>query len=226
MAFNLTRMTIYALVAAIEEDLRALIKTHIYDEKTIEPELIERAKSRIQKDIGELFSDIDLNDLIDYFDLGDTYQTINTNRSHFPEHIAKLIKKLTKEFESIVSVRNRVMHIRPLNFDDLPIVSEFCQKLVDLDRSIPWPNIEQTINSLNDDSSFVLSLEIVNFDDDKTINHNLPMPDFDETGLIGRDKEVEKVKQLCLGGFPVISIVGEGGRGQIVAVLEPRGGSQ
>nr|WP_269836432.1 NB-ARC domain-containing protein [Rheinheimera soli] len=46
------------------------------------------------------------------------------------------------------------------------------------------------------------------------------MPDFDETGLIGRDKEVEKVKQLCLGGFPVISIVGEGGVGKSALALK------
>jgi LuxR family transcriptional regulator, glucitol operon activator len=220
VAFNLTRMTIYALVAAIEEDLRSLIKAHISDEKSIELDLIERSKIRIQRDIGELFGDIELNDLIDYFDLGDTFQTINTNRDHFPAHIAKLIKALTKNFELIVSVRNRVMHIRPLNFDDLPIVSEFCKKLVDLDTSISWPNIEDTIKKLDEDPSFVLSLDIVNYDDDKAINHNLPLPDFDETGLIGRDKEVEQVKQLCLGGFPVISIVGEGGVGKSALALK------
>lgn len=46
------------------------------------------------------------------------------------------------------------------------------------------------------------------------------MPDFDETGLIGRDKEVEQVKQLCLGGFPVVSIVGEGGVGKSALALK------
>ncbi|WP_438864003.1 NB-ARC domain-containing protein [Neptunicella sp.] len=220
MAFNLTRMTIYALVAALEEDLRFLVKEHIDNVNLIDSELVSRSKSRIEKDIGSLFSDLDLNDIIDYFDLGDTFQTINANRACFPEHVSKLIKTLTKSFESIVSVRNRVMHIRPLNFDDLPIVSEFCKNLLNSENSITWNNVRETIQKLDDDPSFVLALDIVNYDDDQTINHNLPMPDFDETGLIGRDNEVDQVKQLCLGGFPVISIVGEGGVGKSALALK------
>ncbi|MBQ25781.1 NB-ARC domain-containing protein [Alcanivorax sp.] len=220
MAFNLTRMTIYALVAAIEEDFRSLVKTHLFDENIIDQALFERAKGRIEKDIGELFSDIGLNDLIDYFDLGDTFQTINSNKSRFPEHISKLIRSVTKDLEIIISIRNRVMHIRPLNFDDLPIISEFCNKLLKLDDSVSWPGIEGTLKRLDKDPSFVLSLDIVNLDDDASINNNLPIPDFDETGLIGRDDEVEKVKQLCLGGFPVISIVGEGGIGKSALALK------
>ncbi|GGZ11052.1 NB-ARC domain-containing protein [Shewanella fodinae] len=220
MAFNLTRMTIYALIAALEEDLRLLVKEHIDDEDLIDSALISRAKSRIEKDIGSLFGDLDLNEIIDYFDLGDTFQTINTNRTHFPEHISRLIKTLTKSFEDIVSIRNRVMHIRPLNFDDLPIVSEFCKRLLDSETSVSWGRVRETINKLDNDPSFVLSLDIVNYDDIQSINHNLPIPDFDETGLIGRDKEVEHVKQLCLGGFPVISILGEGGVGKSALALK------
>ncbi|NSM26330.1 AAA family ATPase [Shewanella sp. ZOR0012] len=220
MSFNLTRMTIYALIAAIEEDLRLLIKAHIVDEKIIDTQLIARSKDRIKKDIGSLFGEIELQDIIDYFDLGDTFTTINTNRAYFPEHVSKLIKNLTKNFETIVSIRNRVMHIRPLNFDDLPIVSEFCKNLLDSENALIWQNIDETLNKLKEDPSFVLSLDILNYDDDESINHNLPIPDFDETGLIGRDKEVEQVKKLCLGGFPVISIVGEGGVGKSALALK------
>lgn len=220
MAFNLNRMTIYAFVAAIEEDLRSLIKVYISDEETIDSKLIEKSKNRIVKEVGVLISDIELNDLIDFFDLGDTFQTINKNKSHFPEHISKLIKSLTKDLETIISIRNRVMHIRPLNFDDLPIVSEFCRKLINLDKSIAWPNIEDIIKKLNEDPSFALSLDVINFDDSEAISHNLPIPDFDETGLIGRDEQVEQVKQLCLGAFPVISILGEGGVGKSALALK------
>lgn len=219
MAFNLTRMTTYALVAAIEEDLRLLIKAHIFDEKIISSDLIKKSKDRIEKDIGDVFSDTELNDLIDYFDLGDTFQTINSNKSHFPDHVSKLIKSYTKNLEVIVSIRNRVMHIRPLNFDDLSIVSEFCKKLLESEKTA-WPNIDTTIKKVHEDPSFVLSLDIVNLDDNEAINHNLPLPDFDETGLIGRDNEVEQIKQLCLGGFPVISILGEGGVGKSALALK------
>jgi len=220
VAFNLTRMTIYALISALEEDLRSLIKTHIEDERVIEAELLNRSKNRIEKDIGGLFSDIELSDIIDYFDLGDTFQTINTNKDYFPEHVSKLIKTETKNLEAIVSIRNRVMHIRPLNFDDLPIVSEFCKKLQKSENTILWSNISETLIRLETDPSFVLALDIVSYDVDESVNHNLPIPDFDETGLIGRDKEVEQVKKLCMGGFPVISIVGEGGVGKSALALK------
>lgn len=213
-------MTIYALIAALEEDLRALIKLYVDNESIIESGLLEKAKNRIEKDIGGIFGDIELNDIIDYLDLGDTFQTINNKRSSFPTHVSKFIKEETKSLELIVSIRNRVMHIRPLNFDDLPIVSDFCRKLLKSETAILWSNIGETLRKLEEDPSFVLALDIVSYDVDESVNHNLPIPDFDETGLIGRDKEVEQVKQLCLGGFPVISIVGEGGVGKSALALK------
>ena len=220
MAFNLTRLTIYAFIVAIEEDLRSVIKLHIQDESKLDSELLERAKNRIEKDIGVIFGDIVLTEKIDYFDLGDTFKTINSNKDSFPEHLFKLIKGTTENLEKIISIRNRVMHVRPLNFDDLPLVSEFCTTLIKSDPSIKWENISTTITRINEDPSFVLCLDIVSYDDNECINHNLPLPDFDETGLIGRDHEIEQVKKLCLGGFPVISIVGEGGIGKSALALK------
>ena len=38
--------------------------------------------------------------------------------------------------------------------------------------------------------------------------------------MIGRDKEIEQVKKLCLGAFPVISILGEGGVGKSALALK------
>lgn len=125
MAFNLTRMTIYALISAVEEDLRTILKEHVTDQSVIDKELLERAKYRAEKDIGVLFEDIELKELIGYFDLGDTYQVINSNSTIFPKFIYDTIKNSTKSLEKIVSIRNRVMHIRPLNFDDLSLINSF-----------------------------------------------------------------------------------------------------
>lgn len=220
MAFNITRMTAYALISSLEEDLRGLVKEYIIDESSINKELRERAKIRIEKDIGGIFEDIELRELIDYFDLGDTFQTINSNKEIFPDNVIKTIKHFTRELETLVSVRNRVMHIRPLNFDDLPNVTNFCESLIDFDTNISWQSISDTLNKIKRNPSFVLSLNITNLDDDNVINHNLPMPDFDETGLIGRDQEIEQIKKLCYGSFPVISIVGEGGVGKSALALK------
>lgn len=220
MAFNLTRMTAYALISAIEEDFRGLIKEYIDEENKVNTELLERAKQRIEKDIGGLFDDISFSELVDYFDLGDTFQTINTNKELIPENIYEPIKKFTKSLESLIPIRNRVMHIRPLNFDDLPTVLNFCERLVEHNTSIKWSYISEALYNIKENPSFVLTLDITNYDDDNVINHNLPMPDFDETGLIGRDKEIEQIKKLCYGSFPVISILGEGGVGKSALALK------
>ncbi|TKG21942.1 tetratricopeptide repeat protein [Vibrio breoganii] len=219
MAFNLTRMTVYALISSVEEDLRGIIKSHISDKSLFPIELHDRCLSRIEKDIGAVFGDITFDEMVDYFDLGDTFQTINSNQKEFPANVAKSIRNLTKDFETLIPIRNRVMHIRPLNFDDLTRTSEICRKLK-ASPEYAWNKVTETIDKLSEDSSFLLGLEVKNYDDLCLVSHNLPMPDFDETGLIGRDEEIKKIKQLCYGGFPVISIVGEGGVGKSALALK------
>lgn len=219
MAFNLTRMTVYALISSVEEDLREVIKSHISDKSIFPSELHDRCLSRIEKDIGAVFDDITSDEMVDYFDLGDTFQVINSNQTEFPSNISTSIKKLTKDFEVLIPIRNRVMHIRPLNFDDLSKTTEICRKLK-MSSEYTWDKVTEIIDKINEDSSFLFGMEVKNYDDLSTVSHNLPLPDFDETGLIGRDVEINKIKQLCYGGFPVISIVGEGGVGKSALALK------
>lgn len=219
MAFNLTRMTIYALISSVEEDLRDIVKSHISDKSLFPGELYNRCLNRIEKDIGAIFGDISTDEIVDYFDLGDTFQVINSNPNIFPVNISSSIKKFTKDFEILIPIRNRVMHIRPLNFDDLAKTTEICNKLKMATECV-WPNVAEIIDKIGKDSSFLLGLEVKNYDCQSSVSHNLPMPDFDETGLIGRDNEIKKIKQLCYGSFPVISIVGEGGVGKSALALK------
>ncbi|MDI6636472.1 tetratricopeptide repeat protein [Pantoea dispersa] len=221
MAFNLTRMTVYALISSLEEDLRAVIKDYLIGSENsavIPDELFRRAQSRLEKDMGFTFDSTSQSDLIDYFDLGDTYQVINTNSTLIPNHIYKIIKANTKNFDKIVPIRNRVMHIRPLDVEDSPNTFSLCESLAENDITI-WKNISSTLTLIHENPAYVLGLEIKNLEDSYE-NHNLPIPDFDETGLIGRNDDVKKIKQLCYGAFPVISIVGEGGVGKTALALK------
>lgn len=224
MAYSLSRMTVYALLSGLEEDLRTTIKSRLgrelYADERFDKQLIDRCKSRLEKEIGATYDEPTLDNLVDYFDLGDTYQIINSNQQCFDEEFSRAIKSRTKQFERIIPIRNRVMHIRPLNFDDLPLITDFCNDLVK-NSSYTWDNLQDTFNRLDDDPSFVLDLKIPLLETDRDkIPHNLPLPDFDETGLIGRDLQVKQIKKLCLGGFPVISIVGEGGVGKSALALK------
>ncbi|SIS09786.1 NB-ARC domain-containing protein [Pseudomonas sp. A214] len=224
MAYSLSRMTVYALLSGLEEDLRIAIKGRLggedYSDDRFDQQLISRSKARLEKEIGAQYEESTLDNLVDYFDLGDTYQIINSNQLSFDTDFSQAIKTRTKQFEKIIPIRNRVMHVRPLNFDDLPLISDFCSDLIS-NSFYSWDNLEETFKRLHDDPSFVLDLKIPVIDSDKDkIPHNLPLPDFDETGLIGRDALVKQVKKLCLGGFPVISIVGEGGVGKSALALK------
>lgn len=213
-------MTIYALISALEEDLRCILKDHIQNQADINnDELLSRSKSRLDKDFGFDYKDPTIFDLIDYFDIGDTLQSINKNKEKLPLQISDSLKRFNRDFEVAIPIRNRVMHIRPLNFDDLPIISNLCEGLLNDNKSI-WLNIESAIERISRNPSSVLSLDIRCYEDDTFINHNLPLPDFDETGLIGRDKEIEQIKKLCFSAFPVISIVGEGGVGKSALALK------
>lgn len=223
MAYNLSRMTIYALVSALEEDLRDFIKANFgmrgHGEDVFDQNLILRSKDRLERDMGAKFEDFEASDLVDYFDLGDTFQFINSNSANSPGSVPIQIKKLTKNFEKLVPIRNRVMHIRPLDFDDLPFVADFCNKLLE-ESPENWSNIRETLERLEADPSFVLALRITTYEEDGQVFHNLPLPDFDETGLIGRDATVKQIMKLCRGSFPVISIVGEGGVGKTALALK------
>jgi LuxR family glucitol operon transcriptional activator len=215
-------MSVYALLCALEEDLRMIVKNYILDlegsESKLSIDLLEKAKRRLDKDFGTVTDDMDVSDLIEYFDLGDTYQVINSNGGSIPEHIFKFIKSITKDLDALVLIRNRVMHIRPLDVEDYPKLIAICDKIITSNTNV-WENLKEIIDKINNNPSFLLSMEIKNFDDEN-INHNLPLPDFDETGLIGRQEIVNKVKQLCYGAFPVISIVGEGGVGKTALALK------
>lgn len=193
MAFNLTRMTVYALISSLEEDLRAVIKDYLIGSNSkanIPDELYKRAQYRLEKDLGFNFESTSPLDLIDYFDLGDTYQVINSNSEHIPDHISSIIKRNTKNFDKIIPIRNRVMHIRPLDVEDSPNTFLLCEKLTEYDDSV-WTNISTTLALIHENPAYVLGLEIKNLEDVYE-NHNLPIPDFDETGLIGRNEDVKK----------------------------------
>ena len=111
-------------------------------------------------------------------------------------------------------------HGRPLNFDDLAVTLHFAELLVTKESQY-WPELDHTIAQLQADPSFVFGLSIPtyaqNADDKK---HNLPQPDFDETGFLGRDDQVKEVIKRCLGPYPVITLSGEGGVGKTALALK------
>ena len=223
MSHAAARLTLYAIISSIEMDLRQLLGTYLgvaYEaDHILGPTLLEVATDRLEKEQGSLRSVPPLSDLLPYLDYGDTYQILNKHSDLLPKQIAQFLRNHTNQLEQIAGVRNRVMHARPLDFDDLPKTLAYAA-LFAKSSALPWGHLKGSLDRMRDEPSYVFGLNIPISEESKAQTHNLPTPDFDETGFLGREKQVGELVKLCLGTYPVITIFGEGGVGKTSLALK------
>ena len=113
------------------------------------------------------------------------------------------------------------MHSRPLEFDDFARVSEFCKRLLSFPTYL-FRKLRQAEEFIKADPRYVFSL---NLDDIRSpaakASHNLPIPDFDETGFLGRTDEASELLRICKASpWPVLTVLGEGGVGKTALALK------
>lgn len=223
MKYGFTRLTLFALLSSIEEDLRELIIEFISGNPSsvFDSELLNKLTIRYSNDNQAPMNELKVNDLIIYADFQESLELLNKHKRPLPEYIIDILKKYSPELLKLTPIRNRVAHTRPLNHDDFTIVNDVALTLIDKCSKDLWSNLNNTITRLKCEPSFVLGLEIPSyFLKDEIVFNNLPLPDFDETGFIGRNSTIENIKRLCLGPYPVISIVGDGGQGKTAITVK------
>lgn len=221
MSLRLDRNRIFALISALEEDLRGLIDLHLLSsspEETIFGPAYERALSRYRDDPSQ---DLTQASLLYYLDLGDEIEILNRYRSSLPDSVAEAMAQTAEGLTKITSVRNRVMHGRPLLPDDSETVERPIRSLTAL--GFDFFETRRAINRLESEPNWAPAPPPSS--SDSKILHNLPLPDFDETGLIGRRKDVEKLTRELLrmgagGRNPAITVVGPGGLGKTALVVQ------
>lgn len=221
MTFINTRMTLFAVLSAIEEDLRSVIATTLASQaatSAFDRQIFEKCVRRLADEEGFAPQRPTLEQLIIYSDLGDLYAVLNANSDCLPAPVAKYVKSVTPDLERLVPIRNRVCHIRPITFEDLPLTLDIANRFATT-AEIPWSRLIETLTRLKAEPHYVLGLEIPSYHSDRK-RHNLPSPDFDETGFLGRKRELDKLLKLCLGPYPVITIVGDGGIGKTALALK------
>lgn len=219
MSFNATRLTCFALLSAIETDLREItLAADSANEVHLPPQVESAARARARRD--QVSDSAPLAILIEYIDFADAYQILKRRASDLNPRLSEALSALQSGLERLTSVRNRVAHSRPMEVGDLAIVRDLAIELSTTD-TLEWPATTSTLDRLRSEPSYVLGLTVkLPADPISQIQNNLPVPDFDETGFYGRSAELKRIKKALLGPYPVISILGDGGIGKTAIALK------
>lgn len=219
------RLTLYALISALETDLRDIIRSELLPtskdlsfvkSREIKNNLIER----FEKDNPGLSPDSNIESVIEYLDFQDAYTIVLQNKDIISPSIISHLKNIVPDLDKIAEIRNRVMHSRPLLSGDFTSVYSFISALIP-EKRLEWLVCQRTLKKIDEDPSFVFGLKIPNNNIiESHVFHNLPMPDFDESGFVGRQIDCDKVTSLLLGNNRVVSIIGDGGIGKSALILK------
>lgn len=220
------RLTLAAFIYGVEIDLKNIIKKYIVP---FHEDIYFFGDDKLQLKTVERFNmenpGVDykksLEDVVDFLDFGDTFIILRKNNVFLNKQANDFIASIFNDLVSIIPVRNRVMHTRPLLGGDFTIVYDFITKLKTNDP-IEWKATIETRNLIEKDPSYVLTLKFPTTSFSSQTNrviHNLPVPDFDETGFIGRGKDVDDVKQLIFTN-KVVTVLGDGGIGKTALALK------
>jgi LuxR family glucitol operon transcriptional activator len=193
--FSATRIIVFALLSAVEEDLRRILHSLTEDPPldVLGEDLAHRALKRLSDDRGAVqLASCDLDMLLPYTDLGDLQAVINRQLKSRTDDVAKHIASHNAQLVALLPVRKRIAHVRPLDYQDFTITDSttelFCAERPDL-----WTSTTETRSLMDSDPSFIYSLPQPQYEeDDSRVFYRLPLPDFDDTGFLGRDEELRK----------------------------------
>ncbi len=215
------RNTCFALLSAIEIDLRELIEREISPHGGMDflpLDVKTNASSRHtfdHKDSPGTSTPRDV-DLLAYMDFGDLSKVLRPAKTLLEAAYGQNAGDICSRIDQFTQVRNRVCHSRPLEEEDFAACIDFAKMLINIHDSFPWIALRETQQLLADNPGFVVTLQIPEFWQLGTtpIRHNLPLPDYEETGFLGRAADRAAVRKHLLASHPVITIVGEGGVGK------------
>lgn len=209
-----TRVYLYSICTSLEYDLKQFIISNNTKPKFTD-EIIDKVKGRNKN--------IDINnveDTLNQLDLGDYISIISGEPYAYKlnNHKAKI---LNKYFKNIIEIRNRVMHTKPLEMGDRAIMTEVLETVEKELSFIQWQSIANLKIILRDNPQVLLQNYENRINFYENVYHNLPEPEFDDTGYIGRKHEINEINELLLDDRrQIISIIGDGGIGKTAIAVK------
>lgn len=133
-----------------------------------------------------------------------------------PADFADLLGATSDWQDQFVPIRNRIMRGRPLRAEDLATAELYIQQL----DSPRFSRTRSALERLRANRELQPRARPGSAVPERVL-HNLPFADFDATGLLGREVQVDKVvSMLRQRRFPVVTLTGEGGIGKTALALE------
>lgn len=216
MAFSATRLICFAIISALEEDLRDSVKTEYAGAAASEilpsPERLRQVQERRQRD-GFGTSE-EVVDLLPYIDFQDAYEALMRKKKYLSTDLLAALSYISSGRQALTTIRNRVAHTRPMEIDDASVLLDTAREMLQ-EAASELPTLRDTLDRLEREPSYAFQLKIsLPAEPERGPQHNLPVPDYDETGFFGRKEERRAVARALSGAYPVISIIGDGGIGK------------
>ncbi|MBO9510295.1 hypothetical protein [Erythrobacter sp. A6_0] len=217
---SLQRIALYVLFDSIENDLVESLRAIPPDELNLTDNEMQKAKSILIRRLEGNLDPDDPFDLVYGLDLGQKYDILLRNSSNLREDYVPYLKSIRDDIGQALPVRNAIMHGRPLTIDEYSLGFSFAQDL--LRRPGFWPILSRSYSEYNQNPERVWSKSISLLDDptDFGVLHNLPIPDYEDTGFLKRPDLERELKQRILGRYPVITVQGDGGNGKTALTLQ------
>lgn len=214
------RIALFILFDSIESDLIQHVRSAAGSQLILTPEETDKARARLSRKAGVLLDADNPFDLIYGLDLAEKFQLLLRNRAGLEASAADYFRSITNQVERSIRVRNDVMHGRPLTVDEHIFAFSFAQSL--LSRGGYWPTLKKAYTDYAESPTAFVQKSIQFLDEapQAEVLHNLPVPDFDDTGFLSRPMLERDLKKKILGRHPVITVLGEGGNGKTALALQ------